>query len=155
MEIRVATVEDAEAIQKIYAPYVEKTAITFDYDVPSMDDFRQRIADTLKEYPYLVAVEQGKVVGYAYAGSLFSRAAYSHLAEVSIYLDEEWHRQGIGKRLYQELENRLIRQNIFVLYACVTDAEREDDENVTDTSIRFHEKMGYALVGRYNRAIKV
>lgn len=74
MTIRVATPEDAEFIREIYAPYVEKTAITFEYDVPSIEEFHQRIADTLKEYPYLVAVEQERIIGYAYDGSFHARA---------------------------------------------------------------------------------
>lgn len=150
MKIRVATVEDAKSIQNIYAPYVEKTAITFEYDVPCIDDFRQRIISTLKEYPYLVAVEQGSIVGYAYASSFHSRAAYRHSAEVSIYLDEKWHKKGIGKLLYQELEKRLTAQNVFVLYACITTTERVDDENLTDASICFHKGMGYTTVGKHN-----
>lgn len=150
MKIRVATAEDAESIQSIYAPYVEKTAVTFEYDVPCVDDFRQRIISTLKEYPYLAAVEQERIIGYAYASSFHSRAAYKHSAEVSIYLHEEWHKKGIGKQLYQELENRLIKQNVFILYACVTVTERTDDENLTDASVCFHKKIGYTVVGKHN-----
>lgn len=150
MKIRVATVEDAKSIQEIYEPYVEETAITFEYDVPCIDEFRQRITNTLKEYPYLVAVEQERIIGYAYAGSFHSRAAYKHSAEVSIYLCEKWHKKGIGRQLYQELENRLIRQNVFVLYACISTTERDDDENLTVGSISFHKKMGYTTVGKHN-----
>lgn len=150
MTIRVATPEDAEFIREIYAPYVEKTAITFEYDVPSIEEFHQRIADTLKEYPYLVAVEQERIIGYAYAGSFHARAAYKHSTEVSIYLNENWHEKGVGRQLYRELENRLIRQNVFILYACITTTERDDDENLTDASVRFHQKMGYTLIGKHN-----
>lgn len=150
MEIRTATVEDAKSIQQIYAPYVERTAVTFEYDVPCVEEFRLRIGNTLKEYPYLVAVKRNEIIGYAYAGSFHSRAAYKHSAEVSIYLKEKWHGQGVGRLLYEELESRLIRQNVFVLYACITVTERENDENLTDASIHFHEKMGYTLVGRHN-----
>lgn len=150
MKIRVATAEDAKSIQRIYAPYVEKTAITFEYDVPRVDDFQRRIISTLKEYPFIVAMEQERIIGYAYAGLFHSRAAYQHSAEVSIYLKEKWHKKGIGKQLYRELENRLIQQNIFVLYACVTVSERNDDENLTDASICFHKKMGYTIVGKHN-----
>ena len=142
MQIRIATVEDAKSIQRIYAPYVEKTAITFEYDVPDIENFRQRIRNTLKEYPYLVAMEQDEIIGYAYAGSFHSRAAYKHAAEVSIYLNEKQHKKGVGRRHYQELENWLIRQNVFVLYACISTTERREDENLTDASICFHEKMG-------------
>ncbi len=150
MKIRVATAEDANSIQRIYAPYVEKTAITFEYDVPCVDELQRRIINTLKEYPYLVAVEQERIIGYAYASSFHSRAAYKHSAEVSIYLNEKWHKKGVGKHLYQELENWLIKQNVFVLYACITTTERKDDENITDASICFHRKMGYTLVGKHN-----
>lgn len=150
MKIRIATTEDAGSIQSIYTPYVEKTAITFEYDPPCIDTFRQRIKNTLKEYPYLIAFEQDQIIGYAYASSFHSRAAYRHSAEVSIYVHEEWHKHGVGKQLYQELERRLIWQNVFVLYACITVTERQADENLTDSSIRFHEKMGYKLVGKHN-----
>ena len=150
MQIRVAAPEDAESIQRLYTPYVEKTAVTFEYDVPSIEDFQQRIINTLKEYPYLVAMEQEQMIGYAYASLFHAREAYRHSAEVSIYLKEEWHKKGVGRQLYQELEKRLIQQNVFVLYACISTTERKDDENLTDASIRFHEKMGYTLVGRHN-----
>lgn len=150
MKIRVATAEDAGSIQSIYAPYVEKTAVTFEYDVPCTEDIRQRIINTLKEYPYLVALEQEKIAGYAYAGSFHARAAYRHSAEVSIYLHEKWHKKGIGKQLYQELENRLMRQNVFVLYACIATTGRDHDENLTDASICFHKRMGYTTVGKHN-----
>ena len=151
MEIRIATEQDAEAIRSIYAPYVEKTAITFEYDVPSIEEFRRRIAVTLEEYPYFVAVEDGKVVGYAYAGAFYGRAAYKHSAEVSVYVSERQRGHGAGKLLYRHLESTLACQNVFVLYACITAAEREGDPYVTDASLRFHEKMGYQLVGRHNR----
>ena len=150
MKIRVATVEDVKSIQGIYAPYVEKTAITFEYEVPYIDDFQQRIIGTLKEYPYIVATEQERIIGYAYASSFHSRAAYRHSAEVSIYLHEKWNKKGVGKQLYQELENRLIQQNVFILYACITTTERNDDENLTDASIYFHKRMGYTTVGKHN-----
>lgn len=150
MKIRVATAEDAKSIQSIYAPYVEKTAITFEYDVPSIAEFQHRILSTLKEYPYFVAIEQKRIIGYAYASSFHSRAAYKHSAEVSIYLDEKWQKKGIGKQLYQELENWLVKQNVFVLYACISTTERKDDGNLTDASICFHKKMGYTLVGKHN-----
>ena len=76
LQIRVATKEDAEALLAIYAPYVEKTAITFEYEVPSIEEFRCRIQETLKKYPYLVAEKNGKIVGYAYAGTFHARPAY-------------------------------------------------------------------------------
>ena len=150
MLIKLATVEDAEAILAIYAPYVRNTAITFEYDVPDIGEFRTRIESTLKNYPYLVAVEDGRIVGYAYAGAFRKRAAYQHSAEMSIYLDEQHRQHGIGRLLYQELEKRLLEQNVFSVYAGVTTSDRENDAFVTDASIRFHEKTGYTKIGEYH-----
>ena len=150
MEIRLATVTDTEAILAIYAPYVQNTAITFEYDVPSHEEFRSRIEETLKKYPYLIAAEQDKVIGYAYAGSFRKRAAYQHTAEMSIYLDRSYRQRGIGRKLYHELERLLVRQNVFSVYAGVTSSDRIHDAYVTDGSIRFHEKMGYANIGEWH-----
>lgn len=149
MEIRLAVKEDAAAIREIYAPYVTDTAVTFEYDVPDEAEFVRRIENTLKEYPYLVAVENGGVIGYAYAGSFHSRAAYKHSAEVSIYLERSQRGKRIGSLLYRELEKILIRQNVFLLCACITVTERENDAHLTDASVRFHRKNGYALVGKH------
>lgn len=150
MEIRLATANDAEEILMIYAPYIRNTAITFEYDVPETDAFRARIEQTLKCYPYLIAANEGKIVGYAYAGPFGKRAAYQHSAEMSIYLDEHCRLRGIGRLLYEELEGRLLRQNVFNVYAGVTATDRKDDAFVTDGSIRFHEKMGYTRIGEYH-----
>ena len=85
MRIRNATIADAERLLEIYSYYVEKTAISFEYDVPSLGEFTNRIVNTLKKYPYLVVEEEGVVQGYAYAGSFKERAAYNHSCELSIY----------------------------------------------------------------------
>lgn len=149
MEIRLVTKDDAPALQRIYAPYVNETAVTFEYDAPDAAEFARRIENTLREYPYLAAVEDGRIVGYAYAGSFHSRAAYKHCAEVSVYVDREHRGKGIGSLLYSELERRLVRQNVYLLCACITSTERKDDAHLTDASIRFHHKKGYVLVGKH------
>jgi len=150
MEIIVATPGHAEGLLAVYAPYVRNTAVTFEYDVPDPGVFRRRIADTLRAYPYLVAIDSGKILGYAYAAPFHGRPAYQHSVETSIYLDSRCRRQGIGRLLYRELEARLLRQNVFVLYACITCTDRENDAHLTDGSVRFHEKMGYTLVGEHH-----
>ena len=66
--VRLATLEDAAELLAIYAPYVEQTAITFEYVVPTVEEFEARIRNTLKKYPYLVAEQHGEILGYAYAG---------------------------------------------------------------------------------------
>ena len=89
LTIRPANLADAQAIQVIYAPYVEKTAITFEYEVPSVQEFENRINKTLETYPYLVAEEDGQVLGYAYASTYYARTAYNWTTELSIYLHED------------------------------------------------------------------
>lgn len=71
--IRTATPDDAAALLAIYAPYVTKTAITFEYEVPSEEEFRRRIQTTLEAYPYLVAKRGGKIIGYVYASAFHTR----------------------------------------------------------------------------------
>lgn len=151
MEIRTAVLEDAEELRNLYAPYVTDTAITFEYEIPEVEEFSRRIEQTLKKYPYLVAVQDGAIIGYAYAGAFRTRAAYQHSAELSIYVDPAFHGAGIGRRLYLELENILRRQHVYVLYACITATSRQQDPNLNDGSIRFHEKMGYTLAGSFHQ----
>ena len=136
LQIRVATKEDAEALLAIYAPYVEKTAITFEYEVPSIEEFRCRIQETLKKYPYLVAEKNGKIVGYAYAGAFHARPAYDWAVETSIYVSELQKGEGIGKALYKALEEQLSRQHILNLNACIAYPETED-EHLNKDSVRF------------------
>ncbi len=148
IRIRTAMTEDAAELLEIYRPYVEKTAITFEYDVPTSEEFRARMEKTLKRYPYLVAEKGGELIGYAYAGPFVGRAAYDWAAEVSIYLKENQRGMGIGKRLYQAIEEISRAQNITNLNACIGSPDPED-EYLTRNSIQFHEHMGYRMVGEF------
>ena len=139
--IRPATNEDVPEILSIYAPYVENSTATFEYDVPSQQEFRQRFQDITAQFPWLVWEEEGTILGYAYASPPFSRAAYAWCAEPSIYLRPEAQGRGIGKKLYAALESILDRQGYHVLYALIT-AENE-------SSIRFHQKMGYETTAEF------
>ena len=94
--LRIAKPEDAEEILKVYAPYVEKTAITFEYEVPSVEEFRGRIENTLQHYPYLVAEDESGILGYAYAGRFQTRAAYDWAVETSIYIRMDQKRHSAG-----------------------------------------------------------
>ena len=85
--LRAATRDDAAALLAIYAPYVTVTAITFEYYIPSEEEFRGRIKHTLEMYPYIVAEEDGVIVGYAYAGPFKGRAAYNWAVETTVYVD--------------------------------------------------------------------
>lgn len=150
IEIREAVTQDAQALQAIYAPYVLETAITYEYDVPTLEDFTGRIEGTLRKYPYLVAIVDGRIVGYAYAGTFKGRRAYDCSVETSIYIDRTFHGQGIGRMLYEALEERLKAQGITNMYACIAYTEQED-EYLTNASVRFHERMGFQLCGTFHR----
>lgn len=148
--IRCANPQDAEALVKIYAPYVEKTAITYEYEVPTVENFRKRIESTLEKYPYLVAEREGEILGYAYTGTYIGRAAADWAVETSIYIKEGQVKSGVGRMLYQTIEEITKAQNILNLNAAIASAE-EDDEHLTKNSIQFHEHMGYQLVGEFHK----
>lgn len=112
LTIRPASLSDAQAIQTIYAPYVEKTAITFEYEVPSVQEFEKRISKTIEKYPYLVAEENGQVLGYAYASTYYARTAYDWTTELSIYLHEDARGRGLGSQLYDALEEELKKTRL-------------------------------------------
>ncbi len=119
MIVRRASLNDAEALQKIYAYYVEETAVTFEYEVPTVEEFRNRMQHTLKFYPYLVAEEEGRILGYTYAGTFKDRAAYDRCVETTIYLSKDEKRRGIGSKLLDALEEALAAQHILNANACI------------------------------------
>lgn len=151
MKIRLATPQDAEELLNIYRYYVEHTAITFEYDTPSIEEFKHRIENTLIRYPYLAAIEDDKIVGYAYASPFKERAAYDWSVETTIYVDKDAKRQGIGKKLYTALEEILKKQHVINIDACITDPEVED-EYVTKNSVQYHEHLGYHMVGKFYKS---
>lgn len=146
--IRAAAVDDAAELLAIYAPYVKGTAITFEYEVPSLEEFQGRIAHTLQRYPYIVAVENGEILGYAYTGPFGERVAYSWSVETSIYLRQDARGKGLGKQLYAELERISMVQNVQNLYACIAYPDR-DDTYLTGNSVAFHAHLGFTPVGRF------
>ena len=121
------------------------TAVSFEYNAPSEEEFKERIINTTKKYPYLVCEKDGKVVGYAYAGAYSAREAYSWTATTSIYIDKDFRRQGIGSKLYYELEERLKELGIINILAGVAYTETED-EYLTHDSYKYHLKEGYKKV---------
>lgn len=146
--IRNATPQDAEALLRIYAPYVRDTAVSFEYEPPTEAEFATRIATTLERYPYLVAQRKGTPVGYAYASPFKSRAAYDWSVELSVYVNREDRRGGVGQALYDAIEKELRAMGVVNLYACIATAEHED-EYVTFGSLRFHERMGFSVVALF------
>ena len=150
MKIEKVSTADAEELLALYAPYVEETAISFEYEVPSVDEFRNRIEQISAKYPYIKAVVDGKIAGYAYAAGFKDRKAYDWSVETSIYVDMEQKRSGIGRRLYEELENILKQQGILNVNACIAYPQAED-EYLTKDSVLFHEKLGYTMVGTFHQ----
>lgn len=141
MIIRSAQLADAKAIQAIYQPYVTETAITFEVDVPTVLEFERRITQTLAHFPYLVAEEEGIVVGYAYASTYYARAAYDWTVELSIYISKEARGQGIGSSLYDALEEELKARGYLRFLACIAVPN--------EASISMHKKRGYVQVAHF------
>jgi len=150
IQIRPAAPEDARSLLAVYAPYVEGTAITFEYEVPSVEEFRGRIGRTLARYPYIVAEQAGHIVGYAYAGPFHTRAAYGWAVETSIYVDMGKRHQGVGGRLHGALEAVLKVQGFLNMNACIA-TPQEEDEYLTLGSVRFHGHLGYRMVGEFTQ----
>lgn len=148
--IRSANVDDAARILGVYAFYVENTAISFECETPSLDEFASRIASTLKKYPYVVLEEGGKILGYAYAGPFKARAAYDRSCEVSIYVKRDAQGRGYGRALYEHLEERLRELGILNLYACIASPIVED-EYLTRNSELFHAHLGFVRVGVFHK----
>ncbi|WP_049519981.1 GNAT family N-acetyltransferase [Streptococcus dysgalactiae] len=150
VSVRLATLEDAEALLAIYAPYVTDTAVTFDYEVPDLEAFKKRMIQIMAFYPYLVAEEAGSILGYAYASAFHARAAYAWSAEVTIYLAMENKGKGFGTKLYQALERYLTKMGILNCNACIASTACESPYLANHSQL-FHEKMGYQLVGKFQQ----
>lgn len=145
--IRAAVEADAPALLAIYAPYVRETAITFEYEVPTEAEFAARIRRVLERYPYLVAESDGQILGYAYASAFHTRAAYDWAVESSIYVDREKKRMGLGRRLYEKLEECLQAQGVLNVNASIAYPE-QPDEYLTADSVAFHTRLGYQTAGQ-------
>ncbi len=141
--IRPATVQDVPAILEIYAPYIRETAYTFEYEVPSLEEFTARFLSISTRHPWLVWEEAGVIVGYAYGHNAFERAAYQWMADLAVYLRPEHLGRGIGRKLYTALETILQQQGYCAAYGVVTSAN--------EGSCRFHEAMGYRKAARFEQ----
>ena len=141
MEIRLAKPSDARSLLDIYAPYVENTAITFEYEVPTIEDFAIRIEKTLEKYPYLVSEEDGVVLGYAYASTYYARAAYDWAVELSVYVSLDSRGQGVGSKLYDALEEMLEQMGYIHFLACIS--------LPNEASLALHRKRGYQQVAHF------
>lgn len=149
LAIRNASLEDAGRLLEIYKYYVINTAITFEYEAPSLEEFRKRMEKTMERYPYLVILRDGRIEGYAYAGAFVGRAAYDWSCEVTVYLDHDARKCGLGRKIYEALEKALHDMGILNLYACIGYPEK-NDKYLTTNSAGFHEHIGFAKVGEFH-----
>lgn len=137
--LRKATPADTREIVAIYAPYVTETTISFEQEVPEIEEFAKRISDTLQNYPYYVAQDnQENILGYAYAGVYNTRVCYAPTAEISVYVKQDSGHKGVGSALYAALERQLKKQNVVNLLSIITAGNQKSE--------RFHQKQGFKRV---------
>lgn len=131
--------EDIAEVLEIYAPYVEKTAITYEYDIPSLESFSERVHHYTEQFPWIVAKEQGKIVGYAYASVYRSREAYQWGCELSVYLRSEAQGKNLGHTLYSALMDLLTLQGYYTVYGVIS--------LPNDSSLALHNQLGFIMEG--------
>jgi len=142
IKLSLATKSDSESILNIYAPYVEETAITFEYVVPTLENFTQRMEKIISEFPFIICKIDGDTVGFAYAHKQMERSAYQWNAELSIYVKMGFYQKGIGTALYNALIRILSAQNIKNLYGCVTIPNEKSE--------KLHAHFGFKSLGVYH-----
>jgi phosphinothricin acetyltransferase len=143
LSMRLANPDDAQAILAVYAPYITNSTLTFETTVPSVPEYRERISSITQRYPWLVVTSGNQVVGYAYASESRSREAYRWNAELSIYLNENYHRRGIATALYTALLQILRSLGFVNLYAVISQPN--------EASIALHRHFGFIEVGVFDK----
>lgn len=144
VNVRVAEPNDAAAVREIYAPYIEKTAISFEMHVPTVEEMRARIEEKLRFYPWLIAELDDEVVGYIYGGRFAPRAAYLWSVESSLYVSIHHRRNGIGRVMYDRLLPILQRQRFRMVYAGIA--------LPNEASAGLHEAVGFRKVANFENA---
>lgn len=142
--IRLAGEEDIEDIREIYRPYVEKTTVSFEWELPSREEFMARFQRITKEFPWLVYDINGKTAGYAYSERVFERTAYQWSVDMAVYIHPDYHNRGAGRKLYHALEELLKLQGYINVYALVTKQNH--------ASVAFHKAEGYTEVAGFPHA---
>ena len=147
--VRAAAPEDAEQLLEIYTPFVisedsSLSNVSFELAAPDVEEFRQRIQDISKQFPYLVGEVNGQILGYVYCHPYRERLAYQWSVEVTIYLAPAGQGKGLGRVLYEAMEEILRLQGITMLYSCITLGNEH--------SIKMHEALGYRLIGTFTNS---
>ncbi len=144
LKIRLADESDCREMLDIYEPFVSDTTVSFEYDVPSYDEFKGRIIEIQKKYPWLVCETDNKIAGYAYASAFNKRAAYDWSVDYSIYINPVYHGMKIGTALYTCLTDILRMQGYYNAFAGVTCTNKKSES--------FHKSFGFKTVGTYHNA---
>ena len=142
VKIRMAELEDAKAVYEIYEPYILNTVITFEYDKVPLDSFLERMEKVMEKFPWLVCEINGEIAGYAYCSPHLERAAFGWDCECSVYLNEKYHRRGIGTALYNALFQIVKKQGFYNIYSLICVPH--------DSSVALHKKYGFTEVGTFN-----
>jgi phosphinothricin acetyltransferase len=142
--VRAVRTSDVAACLAIYRPHVADSAVSFEYEVPSADEFRARIERVTARHPWFVGELDGRVVGYAYATEFRARAAYRWCCETTVYVAEDAHRRGIARALYEQLLAELTVLGYAEAIGVIT--------LPNERSVAFHERLGFSAAGRIERA---
>ena len=147
--VRAAVPRDAERLLEIYIPFVisedsSLSNVSFELEAPSLEEFRQRIVDISAKFPYLVAQVGDELWGYVYCHPYRERLAYQWSVEVTIYLAPVGQGKGLGRVLYEAMEEILRLQGITMAYSCITLGNEH--------SIKMHEALGYRLIGTFSKS---
>jgi L-amino acid N-acyltransferase YncA len=142
-EIRFIQETDIQSVLNIYRPYVLNTYITFEYDVPTFEEFSKKIRTITLEYPWLVCLQDNQIIGYAYASEHRHRTAYKWSPESTIYLTENMQGKGIGRILYSTLFDILRLQGFFNVYAGVGMPNEKSE--------RLHKAVGFQELGIFKK----
>lgn len=139
--IRQAKVGDAEPLLAIYRPIVLETAVSFELEPPTLEQFRQRIVKAVSDYDWLVAEVDGRTAGYAYGTSHRPRGAYRYAVETSAYVHPDFYRRGIGLKLYEKLLRNLAKKGYCNAYAAIA--------LPNEASIALHKRAGFVYIGTF------
>jgi len=141
LNIRPVQILDADFCLRLYSKYVSGSAVSFELEVPSLEEFSNRIVTISKRFPYLIAEENGAALGYAYASAYRDRAAYQWNVEVSIYIEDQNKKSGVATALYNQLFSELQRIHICKAFAVIA--------LPNNASVGFHHKMGFEKFATY------
>jgi phosphinothricin acetyltransferase len=143
LNIRLVTEADYAGMLEVYKPNVLNTAITFEYEVPSLEEYSKRIDNIISHYPCFVCVQNGVIAGFAYAGLFRVKDAYQWSAESTIYVSENFQGKGIARVLYDVLLSTLELQGFVNVYAAVTLPNLPSE--------KLHTFMGFAEIGLFEK----